>query len=199
MTPIPTTRASLLFRLRDSQDHEAWVEFVQIYELAIYRQLRKCGLQDADARELMQELFVSLNRHIQNWRARKERGSFRGWLRRVARNLVINWMKNGQRRMIAGGGPESYAIFDALAEEDCPESEEFDHELRRSLFQRASEVVRQEQSRKAWQAFWEMAVNGKTPAVVAHEIGMSTGAVRVAKCRVLARLKEVVSDMERAT
>lgn len=48
MTPTPTTRSRLLFRLRDSQDHEAWVEFVEIYEPVIYRQLRKCGLQDAD-------------------------------------------------------------------------------------------------------------------------------------------------------
>lgn len=38
MTPTPTTRTSLLFRLRDSQDHEAWVEFVEIYEPVIYRQ-----------------------------------------------------------------------------------------------------------------------------------------------------------------
>jgi len=196
MTPIPTTRASLLFRLRDSQDHEAWVEFVEIYEPAIYRQLRKCGLQDADARELMQELFVAVNRHIARWELAKERGSFRGWLRRVARNLVINWMKNGQRRMVALGGPESQSMFDELAAEDCPESAEFDRELRRSIFQRASEVVRQEQSPKAWQAFWGTAVVGKTPAVVSRELGMSTGAVRVAKCRVLARLKEVVSDFE---
>ena len=104
MTPTPTTRASLLFRLRDSQDHEAWVEFVEIYEPAVYRQLRKCGLQDADARELMQELFVAVNRQIARWELAKERGSFRGWLRRVTRNLVINWMKSGQRRMVAWGG-----------------------------------------------------------------------------------------------
>jgi len=40
MTPTATTRASLLFRLRDSQDHGAWVGFVEIYEPAVYRQLR---------------------------------------------------------------------------------------------------------------------------------------------------------------
>ena len=106
-----------------------------------YRQLRKCGLQDADARELMQELFIAVNRQIAKWELAKERGSFRGWLRRVARNLVINWMKSGQRRMVAGGGPESQSMFDELAAEDCAESAEFDHELRRSIFQRATEVV----------------------------------------------------------
>ena len=196
MTPTPTTRASLLFRLRDSQDHEAWVEFVEIYEPAVYRQLRKCGLQDADARELMQEFFVAVNRQIARWELAKERGSFRGWLRRVTRNLVINWMKCGQRRMIAWGGPESQSMFDELAADDCAASAEFDRELRRSIFQRASKIVRQEQSPKAWQAFWQTAVDGKTPASVAQELGMSDGAVRVAKCRVLARLKEVVRELE---
>ena len=128
MTPTPTTRASLLFRLRDSQDHEAWVEFVEIYEPAVYRQLRRCGLQDADARELMQELFLAVNRQVPKWELAKERGSFRGWLRRVTRNLVINWMKHGQRRMLAFGGTESQSLFDELAADDCPESAEFDFE-----------------------------------------------------------------------
>jgi RNA polymerase sigma-70 factor (ECF subfamily) len=196
MTPIPTTRASLLYRLRDSQDHEAWEEFVEIYELAIYRHLRKCGLQDADARELLQDLLVAVSRQISKWELSKERGSFRGWLRQVARNLVINWMKNGQRRIVAFGGPESQPVFDDLVTSDCPESAEFDRELRRSVFQRAAEVVRQEQSTKAWQAFWDIAVIGKTPTAVSREIGMSCGAARVAKCRILARLKEVVSELE---
>lgn len=196
MTPTPTTRASLLFRLRDSKDHEAWVEFVEIYEPAVYRQLRKCGLQDADARELMQELFVAVSRQLPRWELSKERGSFRGWLRRVTRNLVINWMKNGQRRIVAWGGPESQSLFEDLAAKDSPESAEFDCELRRSIFQRASEIVRQEQSPKAWQAFWATAVEGKTPGNVAADLGMSEVAVRVAKCRVLARLKEIVSTFE---
>ena len=196
MTQTPTTRASLLFRLRDSQDHEAWVEFVEIYEPVIYRQLRKCGLQDADARELTQEFFIAVSRRIEHWELVKERGSFRGWLRRVTRNLIINWMKHGQRRMIAFGGPESQSLFEDITADACPESIEFDTELRRSTFQRASESVRQEQSPKAWQAFWSTAVDGKTPAIVARELGMSVGAVRVAKCRVLARLKEVVFTLE---
>ena len=64
MTLTPSTRASLLLRLRDSQDHEAWVEFVTIYEPVTYRLLRHHGLQDTDAREVMQELFLAVSRSI---------------------------------------------------------------------------------------------------------------------------------------
>jgi RNA polymerase sigma-70 factor (ECF subfamily) len=196
MTLTPTTRASLLFRLRDFQDHEAWVEFVEIYEPVIYRQLRKCGLQDADARELMQEFFIAVSRRIEHWDLAKDRGSFRGWLRRVTHNMVINWLKHGQRRMIAFGDEDTKSLLRDIAAEDCPESIALNNEIRRSIFQRASELVRQEQSPKAWQAFWSTTLAGKTPAVAAQELGMSVGAVRVAKCRVLARLKEVVVALE---
>lgn len=195
-TPAPTTRASLLLRLRDAEDREAWVEFVEIYEPAVYRQLRKCGLQDADARELAQEFFIAVHRNIDRWEAGKERGSFRGWLKRVTRNLVINWMKRGQRRTIAWGGDDAQAFFDELAEEASGESQAFDLEMRRAIFHRAAAVVRQEQSPKAWRAFWETAVEGRPPAEVADGLKMSYGAVRVAKCRLLARLKEAVKAIE---
>src|SRR5208282_919320 len=128
MTFTPTTRASLLFRLRDSQDHEAWVEFVSLYEPMAYRLLRRHGLQDADAREVMQELFMAVSRSIDRWDPAKERGSFRGWLRCVARNLTINWLKQRQQRVIATGGSDLQAMLDQLPEDSGPETIEFDQE-----------------------------------------------------------------------
>src|SRR5436190_21744600 len=103
MNLTPSTRASLLLRLRDSQDHEAWAEFVSLYEPVTYRLLRQNGLQDADAREIMQELFLAVSRSIDRWDPSKERGSFRGWLRRVARNLLIKWLKRRERHVSAVG------------------------------------------------------------------------------------------------
>src|SRR5208283_5394367 len=98
MTISPSTHASLLLRLRDPKDHEAWLEFVSLYEPVTYRLLRRHGLQDADAREVMQELLMAVSRSIGRWDPAKERGSFRGWLRRVARNLVINWLNRRRRQ-----------------------------------------------------------------------------------------------------
>src|SRR5260370_26320735 len=141
MTLTPSTRASLLLRLRDPQDHEAWIEFVHLYEPVIYRLLRRNGLQDADAREIMQELFLAVSQNIDRWDPAKERGSFRGWLRRVARNLVINWLKHRSRRVNATGGPDMQAMLETLPAADGPESMEFDYELRRAIFHQAAEQV----------------------------------------------------------
>jgi RNA polymerase sigma factor (sigma-70 family) len=198
MTLSPTTRASLLLRLGDAHDHEAWVEFVTLYEPVVYRRLRQHGLQDGDARDVMQELFLIVSRNIDRWDSDKGRGSFRGWLRRVLRNLVINWLKNPQRR-IAPGGAEVQAMLELLPAAGEQETVEFDREFRRALFHRAGERVQSEVQAATWQAFWETSVAGLSPADAAAKLGMTVGGVRVAKCRVLARLKAAVAEMESMT
>ena len=60
MQQIPDTRSSLILRLADNVDGEAWDEFVEIYEPFIYRYARRRGLQDADARELVQDVLGDL-------------------------------------------------------------------------------------------------------------------------------------------
>jgi RNA polymerase sigma-70 factor (ECF subfamily) len=196
MTPVPTTRPSLLLRLRDARDHEAWVEFVSLYEPVAYRLLRRHGLQDADAREVMQDLFLAVSRSIDRWDPAEERGSFRGWLRRVARNLVINWLRQRSRRVTATGGSDLQAMLNNLPADADAETLEFDHELRRALFHQAAERVRTEVQPATWQAFWETGVVGTSAADAARKLGMEVGAVRVAKCRVLARLRAALSELE---
>jgi RNA polymerase sigma-70 factor (ECF subfamily) len=192
----PTTRASLLLRLRDSEDHEAWVEFVTLYEPVIYRSLRQRGLQDADARDMMQDLLLAVSRNIDRWEARAGQGSFRGWLRRVARNLTVNWLKQRGRRPALSGGGDLQAMLDALPAADDPDSIEFDRELRRAVFHRAALRVEGEVRTTTWQAFWETSVNGVSAEETAKKLGMTPGAVRVANCRVLARLRAAVAEME---
>jgi RNA polymerase sigma-70 factor (ECF subfamily) len=57
-TPIPNTRNSLSLRLSDACDAEAWDQFASIYEPLVYRLARAKGFQDADAREIVQEVLV---------------------------------------------------------------------------------------------------------------------------------------------
>ncbi len=196
MTLPPTTRASLLLRLRDPRDHDAWVEFVSLYEPVVYRILRRAGLQDADAVEVMQELFLAVNRNIKHWQHGREHGSFRGWLRQVTRNLVVSWVRQ-QRRRVATLPVDLDSLLESPLACAGRETDEFDQELQRTLFQRASELVRVEVHPSTWQAFWSVAVSGVSVADTACTLGMTTGAVRVAKCRVISRLTAVVAEMEK--
>ena len=198
MSIIPTTRASLLLRLRDPRDHDAWVEFVSLYEPVTYRILRKSGLQDADALEVLQDLFMAVNRNIERWQPGAEFGSFRGWLRQVTRNLVVSWIRRKQRQ-IATSPVDLDSLIESTPAIVGPETDEFDRELRRAQFQSASKTVRAEVHPQTWQAFWEVAVKGKSVAETAIKLGMTTGAVRVAKCRIISRFAAAVSEMEKDT
>lgn len=198
MTTTPTTRASLLLKIRDPHDHEAWVEFVILYEPVIYRMLKKLGLQDADALEVMQELLLAVSRSVDRWTPGSEYGSFRGWLRRVTRNLVVNWVRRRNRQLVTTSLDLDSLLFEGESIES-DESRQFDSEVHRSLFHRASDQVRSDVQPLTWQAFWEVAVSGREVSDVAARLGLTAGAVRVAKCRVIARLREAVDNLKEST
>ena len=88
MTPVPETRPRLLLRLRDVRDQQAWSIFLEIYQPLIYRVIRQRRVQDADAREVTQEVLLAVANSIDQWEADRQRGTFRGWLTTITRNLV---------------------------------------------------------------------------------------------------------------
>lgn len=189
----PTTRQSLVLRLRDSGDEAAWAEFVEVYEPLVYRLGRAKGMQDADARDLCQEVFRAVAGAIERWDPDPAKGSFRGWLFRIARNQACKALAGrvGQPR-----GSGSTSVQEMLEAQPAGESDAaFVAEFRRRAFQWAAERVRHEFTDNTWQAFWRTGVENQPVADVAAALGMSAGAVYVARSRVLARLRERVEQL----
>ena len=60
---------------------------------------------------------------------------------------------------------------------------------------RALDLIRGEFQERTWQAFWRTAVLDQSPNEVAADLSLSPCAVRVAKCRVLRRLREELGDL----
>ncbi|CAN5910000.1 sigma-70 family RNA polymerase sigma factor [soil metagenome] len=196
MSDPPTTRPSLLVRLRDPNDGRAWEEFVEIYTPLIGRVARARGLQVADAEDLAQEVFRAVARAIDHYDPDPARGSFRAWLFRIARNLAINLLTARHRHPQGTGDSDFQAILEQQPAPDIEETRLFDDEYRRSLFRWAADQVRPEFRESTWQAFWRTGVEGQPPQAVAKELGISVGAVYIARSRVMARLRSQIETIE---
>ncbi len=198
MTETPSTRPSLLVRLRNPRDERAWGEFLEIYEPLIYRLARKKGLQAADADDLTQEVFRAVAGAIDGWDMDPARGSFRGWLFRIARNLIVNILVARSRRT-AGYGAGGSDLVEFLESQPAPAADEtafFDGEYRRRLFAWAAERVRGSFRETTWQAFWRTGVEGQEVRSVARSLDMTVGAVHIARSRVMARIRMEIEKIE---
>jgi RNA polymerase sigma factor (sigma-70 family) len=192
MPEPPPTRASLLVRIRDPHDTEAWRQFVQLYAAVVYGYARKRGLQDADAADLMQEVFRSVASAAGRLEYDPERGSFRHWLYTVTRNKLYNFLDGRRRRERGSGDSGAQQVLEEQAVDSDDAAALWDQEYERRVFAWAAEQVRGEFQQATWQAFWLTAVEGKSARDAGAEVGLSPGAVYVAKSRVTARLKEKV-------
>lgn len=196
MAEAPATRVTLLNRIRDTADTDAWAEFARLYGPVVYGFARKRGLQDADAADLVQDVLRSVARNAHRIDYDPKRGTFRGWLYTVTRNKVYNFLSANKNRPKAGGGDGVASDrLDQLAGKPDEAEAEWELEYQRRLSARAMERVKHEFQPNTWQAFWGTAVEGRSAAEVGSELKMTSGAVYVAKSRVLARLRDEVQHL----
>ena len=194
--PVPDTRNSLILRLPDKRDVEAWDQFVAIYEPLVYRLARAKGFQDADAREIVQEVLVAVSRAVERWEPDPARGRFRDWLFRIARNLIIKYLTRRRYRPIGSGDSAIAELLEKQVDPACDESAMFDLEYRREVFRWAAGQVCEQVKESTWRAFWMTSVEGHGISEVATELELSVGAVHIARSRVRGRLREAVQKFE---
>src|SRR5688572_6778456 len=86
---IPT-RETLLSRIRNLDDQTSWREFDEIYRCLVYNVARKAGFSDAAAKDIVQETFATLSRHMPDFHYNPKLGSFKGWLLQITRSRIID-------------------------------------------------------------------------------------------------------------
>jgi RNA polymerase sigma-70 factor (ECF subfamily) len=189
-----STSRSLLARVHKN-DAAAWDRLVALYTPLVWHWCRKLDLPRQDAADVFQEVFRSVAVHIRNFHLDRPGDTFRGWLRTITRNKVHDHFRAQKREPQAAGGSEARVWWtrvpettgvDAAIETD----ERYDH-----LFHRALELIKAEFQERTWLAFWKVVVEGQSPQLIAQELNMSPGSVRVAKCRVLHRLRLELGDL----
>jgi RNA polymerase sigma-70 factor (ECF subfamily) len=190
-----STSRSLLERVR-ADEPAAWERLVGLYAPLVYHWCRQYGVQEHDAADVFQEVFQSVAAHIGGFRRERPGDTFRGWVRTITHNKVLDhFRRRGREPQAAGGSEMQQRLSEAPAESDVSGDDSRDGALERGLFHRALELIRADFEDRTWRAFWRTAVDGETAHEVGIELNMTPGAVRVAKSRVLQRLREELGDL----
>src|SRR5262249_5015178 len=161
---------------------------------------RQMRLAEQDMPDVFQQVFQSVASHIQAFRKDRPGDTFRYWLRAITRNKVRDHFRRDARQPHAAGGTDAQVYFSRLAappaDPEVPEEGDDDEEGEvRQLLHGALEQIREQVHPQTWQAFWKVVVEGKTPEEVGEELAMRPGTARVAKSRVLSRLRSELGEL----
>jgi RNA polymerase sigma-70 factor (ECF subfamily) len=187
------SQQTLLQRIR-LRDPEGWNLLLRLYGPVVHSWCRRWGLQAADSADVAQEVFCSLMRRIERFQPNTEGGLDR-YLWIITRNKLRDLHRRRARSPLTGGNayerlldiPQQEA---AGANEDAPGGGE-------EPFHRALLLVRGDMGERTWQAFWRCVVDEQASTAVGQELHMTANAVRLARARVLRRLRETVADLQK--
>ncbi len=191
---VKTTCVTLLAGLQQADD-EAWRRLIEVYSPLVYAWCRRWGLTPEEAREVSQDTFREVAAVVGRFRPQGEQGGFRGWLRAIAWSKMADF---GRRRSVAptwveGGAPapvtQAFPPWDGASADETPD--ELPGVVRRTL-----NILRYEFEPNTWQAFWETTVQGHSTREVSAALGLSANAVRLARCKVLRRLRQELGEAD---
>lgn len=189
----PETSESLILRLNNQQDVAAWNEFLAIYRPVVLHMALRRGLQHADADDLAQRVFLSVARKVSDWESHNGETRFRNWLGRIARNAILNELTRDKPDRASGVGAHD-GMLDQLPDQ-VDLSSSITIEARRQALLWAVSAIEDEFSPSTWEMFRQTAIDGKPVKAVAEALGRSAGAVYIARCRVMQRIKEKVQEL----
>jgi RNA polymerase sigma-70 factor (ECF subfamily) len=186
---MDSTLVSLLRRLHDPTQESAWERFIELYTPLIFYWAKQRGLATIDATDLVQDVLLTMVQRIGDFDPEGE-GRFRGWLKTITVNRAVDFRRSQRRR------PESTEANELLTIAEVTEPDFLDEtEYRQLLVNRTLELLRSAFHPSTWLAAHAQLVEGQPARLAAEAAGITLSAAYVAKCRVLARLREELSGL----
>ena len=194
------TRATLLARLKDIDDHKSWTEFYGIYSHLIYGVARQRGLTEHEAEDVVIETITSVARHMPTFDYDRKLGSFKSWLLQMARWRIIDQYKKRQRSIVSTGrdGSTLEAVADnnlTTAATGCNLEELWNEEWEKCLLTKATEKARRRLNPKHYQVY-DLNIKKEWSAnKVAEFLSIPITQVYVAKHRVMDTIKKEIERL----
>jgi len=182
-----TTSTGMLNRLNIQKNPEAWASFVNLYGPLLHKWNTKAGLGSEDAMDISQEVLLQVFKSLHTFE-RRSNGSFRSWLYRINLYKMMQFKSLRKKELDSRPGHHDLNKLTELvsniswAEDYCLD-----------VFNRALAVIESEIGHRDWQIFQKTFLNNHTADEVASQLKCSKRVVYIVQCRVLGKLRDVVS------
>jgi RNA polymerase sigma-70 factor (ECF subfamily) len=191
------TSVSLLQRA-GAGDQVAWHRLVCLYTPLVCHWCTRRGVPGPEVDDILQDVFHAAAQGLVEFRRNRIGGPFRGWLFGIARHKIQQFhRRRGSQPLAAGGSTAAQQMQQVPAsqeDEEAGEPSDDDPQILNELFRNVLEMIKIEFEASTWSAFWRTVIDGQRSVDVARELGLSSAAVRMAKCRVLRRVREELGD-----
>ncbi len=183
---IYATRSTLLVRLKDLDNQQAWQEFFDVYWTLLFNFARRAGLNESDAEEVVMDTVETVARKIEDFEYNRQTGRFKSWLLTIVRFKLGDRFRKKKRQ----AEKREVASLDEIAEgqvmdADAPELEKiWDAEWQKRMIDMALERVKQLVGHKQYQIFHCYVIQEQAAEDVAEFLEVSKAQVYVAKNRV---------------
>ncbi|MEM7309870.1 MAG: sigma-70 family RNA polymerase sigma factor [Planctomycetota bacterium] len=188
MSPTSTSR-TLLARVRDSSDAEAWERFFELYAPLLERYARARGLGPVDAEEVRDQCLELVVRRMPTFDYDPGRGRFQRWLAALARGKVVDHLRRRREQQ-----PDTQA-FGSLEAPDPGPDELWEESWRREHLRYCLEEARRKESERTFRVFELLLFEGRSAAEVAERTGWTPNQVYKAKHRVLRRVRAALERL----
>jgi RNA polymerase sigma-70 factor (ECF subfamily) len=188
-----TTSPTLLDRLRNQQDPEAWRLWLRVYEPWLRDWLGRHHFQPADTDDLLQNILVVVSRKLPAFVHNGRPGAFRTWLRSILVTEVRSFLRLRQRQREATDPPDDW--LDRLEDPGSEQSRQWDQEHDQQVVRRLLAAIQADFEEPTWEAFRLLVLEDRPAAEVARLTGLTPNAVYVMKSRVLNRLRQEVDGL----
>jgi RNA polymerase sigma-70 factor (ECF subfamily) len=184
------TSATLLARLKDSRDTDAWSRLNELYAPLIRTWAERLGVRGADADDLVQDVLTVVVRRFADFVHPDRPGAFRGWLRAIAANCARDAWRSRRLHPVAPGGTDFGSYLARLQDPSDDLSREWDREHDVHVTKKLLERIRADFEPKTWELFRKFVLEGLSAETVATVCDTTPNSVYIAKSRVLARLRQ---------
>jgi RNA polymerase sigma-70 factor, ECF subfamily len=175
------------------QDPERWHEFDAIYRPILLGFLRKQGLKDSEAADVVQDTFVKLLSKIQTYD--RTVCSFRTWLFRVTYNTLVDHARRQAAYQKAVHGWAANMLRATSSDSMIMEEQWLKHHQQKILAH-ALKQVRQQVSSRAWTCFQARLLQNRPADEIAAELLIDRNVVYVSSSRVMKRVRDACAEFD---